>query len=459
MEFTSNLFVIFVVFFFGLYFLIDRYTEDICIRNGYIAWMSLFFYAVWYPPALILVLLHSLMARYGGLWIEWREHKKLPLAVVVSISLGILAFFKYCNFFLEAASLTQYRLDIILPLGISFYTFTVIGYYVDLYRGDVPAVDSVTDAALFISFWPHLASGPILRADNIFQNMKEREPLTLRNVTLALVLVGTGVVKKILIADNIGAYVNWNLSFGVKNMNILECWSVVTGFAAQIYADFSGYSDMAIGFALLMGFRLPANFNYPYRSTSLTEFWRRWHISLSFWFRDYLYFPLGGNRKGKFRMHLNILIVFVLSGLWHGAAYNFIIWGALHGAVLVIEKVFERVYFRIHGSIRWVITFIIVMVAWAFFRLDHTTAFTLVPKLFGLNGSLSFSFGPPCNIMPVFLLLLLPAADHLLRFYRVSDDGFPEPNNSFVTIAALAVLIPAAIFFWGKPLPFIYFKF
>ncbi|HQO03806.1 MAG TPA: hypothetical protein PLI62_16205, partial [Spirochaetota bacterium] len=203
MEFTSNLFVIFVVFFFGLYFLIDRYTEDICIRNGYIAWMSLFFYAVWYPPALILVLLHSLMARYGGLWIERREHKKLPLAVVVSISLGILAFFKYCNFFLEAASLTQYRLDIILPLGISFYTFTVIGYYVDLYRGEVPVVDSVTDAALFISFWPHLASGPILRADNIFQNMKQREPLTLRNVTLALVLVGTGVVKKILIADNI----------------------------------------------------------------------------------------------------------------------------------------------------------------------------------------------------------------------------------------------------------------
>lgn len=239
-----------------------------------------------------------------------------------------------------------------MPLGISFYSFSVIGYFVDVSKGHTKAFDSYFECLMFVAFWPHLASGPILRAKNIYQNIIDKEILNINSLTLSLVLIASELIKKLLIADNIGAYVNWNFSFGVEKMNILEAWASVVGFGAQIYADFSGYSDMAIGFALLMGFRLPANFNYPYLATSVTEFWHRWHISLSTWFRDYLYFPLGGSKNGKFHTYKNIFIVFVLSGIWHGAGLGFLIWGALHGVILIVEKIFFSLYIRIFKSVR-----------------------------------------------------------------------------------------------------------
>ena len=219
---------------------------------------------------------------------------------------------------------------------------------------------------LFVAFWPHLASGPILRAKNIYENIINKQILNLNNAVLAAVLICLGLIKKLLIADNIGAYVNWNFSYGVTNMNALEAWASVVGFGAQIYADFNGYSDMTIDFALLIGFKLLANFNYPYLATSITEFWHRWHISLLTWFRDYLYFPLGGSKNGKFNTYKNIFIVFVLSGIWHGVGLGFLIWGALHGIFSAYMKIFKL--------LRWIVTFVLVMVAWSYFRLEFADA-------------------------------------------------------------------------------------
>lgn len=299
-----------------------------------------------------------------------------------------MLFFKYFDYFLEILGYKEQILHLILPLGISFYAFSVIGYMVDLYKESTKPFDNFLECLLFVAFWPHLASGPILRAKNIYDNILNKEKFTFYTFTLSVVLISSGIIKKLLIADNIGAYVNWNFSYGVTNINILEAWTSILGFAAQIYADFSGYSDMAIGFALLMGFKLPANFNYPYLACSVTEFWHRWHISLSTWFRDYVYFSLGGSKNGKIRTYFNIFIVFVLSGIWHGAGLGFLIWGALHGILLVIEKIFFKTYVKIFKPIRWVVTFIVVIVAWAYFRLNYLDANIVVAKCLDLCQSL-----------------------------------------------------------------------
>jgi alginate O-acetyltransferase complex protein AlgI len=427
-------------------------------RSKFIAIASLIFYATWYPPAVLLLLFHALLGIYGGRYIV-KYRKKVVLASVIILALLPLLIFKYYHFFIDLVGLEGVHFDLILPIGLSFYTFSMIGYYVDLYEEKVQYDQNFLDLLLFIAFWPHLAAGPILRAKNIFTNIFKEEPLSKRTVTIALVLISIGLIKKLLVADNIGAYVNWNLSYGVLDMNILEAWATMLGFSAQIYADFSGYSDMAIGFALLMGFKLPANFNYPYRATTVTEFWHRWHISLSTWFRDYLYFPLGGNRKGVYRTYFNIMLVFVLSGIWHGAGIGFAIWGAIHGAILVMEKIVEKSYYKLAAWIRWLITMTVIILAWSFFRLDYADAVVMVEKMFGFHESLFLNDVSPYYVVVILLMLVFPLLDHLCRFYRVDKEGFPIVNRSFLSLMILSLLIFAALLFSGSPLPFIYFEF
>jgi len=370
-----------------------------------------------------------------------------------------LLFFKYFNFFIDITHLKEYRLDLILPLGLSFYTFSMIGYYIDIYHKKITANQSFLDLLLFIAFWPHLAAGPILRAKNIFSNVFKEEKLTITTITIAVALITIGLVKKLLIADNIGAYVNWNISYGVASMSILDAWATILGFSAQIYADFSGYSDMAIGFALLMGFKLPANFNYPYRATTITEFWHRWHISLSTWFRDYLYFPLGGSKKGHLRTYFNIMIVFILSGIWHGVGIGFAIWGGIHGIILVFEKILGQKYLKVFYPIRWLITFVLIVIAWSFFRLDYSDAILLVQKMFGFKESLFINNQSPYYVAVILMMLIYPLLDHIFRFYKVDNDGFPILNNSRLSLIVLSILIVLAFTFSGAPLPFIYFDF
>jgi len=464
MNFTNNIFVILLCLFFIIYFIFFEFRLDENReinrrnRNHFIAIASLLFYMTWYPPAILLLFYHALLGKYGSRILAQKQNKK-NLWIIIVFALIPLLFFKYYNFFIDLLSIEMGKLELILPLGLSFYTFSMIGYYVDIYHRRVESNQDFLDILLFITFWPHLAAGPILRAKNIFRNALKEEKLTEATVTLAVILICVGVVKKLLIADNIGAYVNWNISYGIEGMSIMDAWATMLGFSAEIYADFSGYSDMAIGFALLMGFKLPANFNYPYRATSLTDFWHRWHISLSTWFRDYLYFPLGGSKKGNMRTYFNIMIVFVLSGLWHGAGIGFAIWGAIHGFILVLEKASEKYYFKISAKLRWVITMILIVVAWSFFRLDYHDAMIIVEKMFGLHESLFVNHTSPYYQFVIFFMLLFPILDHLCRFYRVTDNGELIANSNRIVIIILSVLIVLTFTFSGNPLPFIYFDF
>ncbi|MFC1856118.1 MBOAT family O-acyltransferase [Thermodesulfobacteriota bacterium] len=457
MFFTENLSIIIIILFFAFYFLLCKLNQKNSILNTYITYASLFIYAAWYPPAIALIIFHSLLVRYGGAELH-RTKSKLLMGLLLSVSLLVLFSFKYYNFFVEdVLTLKDMGLDMILPVGISFYTFTALGYYVDIYRDKVEPMQSYTEAKLFIVFWPALASGPVLRAKNIIENFEKKEPLTSKNLALSLVLISSGLIKKLLIADNIGSYVDWNIGYGVDAMSAYEAWCTILGFGAQIYADFSGYTDMAIGFALLLGFKLPANFNYPYRSTSLTEFWHRWHISLSLWFKDYLYIPLGGNKKGKARALSNIMIVFVLSGLWHGAGFGFLIWGFIHGIVLVLEKLFAKIYFKINRHLRRLITLTVVMSAWSFFRLEYDQARILFIRLF--TGGVEFKMLSPYYAAPILLLLLFFVIEHLVKFYKVDEKGFPVLNQKWYVLLSLCPMLFLALMFSGKEQPFIYFQF
>ncbi len=462
MEFTSNLFFLFALIFFALFFVLHRLRASNTLINLFISAVSFLFYTFWYPPAALIVVFLILLTRYGApvLVAKPRLYQRVYLGILILLALTPLLFFKYYNFLtVDVFGINQELLKIILPVGISFYTFTVIGYLFDVARGDIQPMRSVSDVNLFITFWPHLASGPILRSKNIFENIRIKEKLSRLDWNLIAVMIMAGVVKKFLIADNIGSYVNWNMRFGVDGMTPFDSWMTLAGFAAQIYADFSGYSDMAIGFALMLGFRLPANFHYPYRSTTLTEFWRRWHISLSYWFRDYVYIPLGGSRSGEIRSYLNLLMVFFLSGIWHGPAFNFIIWGLIHGVVLVFEKIFHNIYSRVWAWLRWLITMMFVLASWSYFMTSTKNASLLIAKLVQFEKYMSWKNVAPYNSLPILALLLLLVVDHLVQFYRVDQRGFPQPNLRIYSLVILATLFLLSLFFKGAELPFIYFQF
>jgi alginate O-acetyltransferase complex protein AlgI len=233
----------------------------------------------------------------------------------------------------------------------------------------------------------------------------------------------------------------------------------VLGFGAQIYADFSGYSDMAIGLALLLGYRLPANFNRPYRARSLREFWRRWHISLSSWFQRYVYLPLGGSRHGTLRTALNLLTVFLLSGFWHGAAWNFVVWGAIHGVALIVERALGALELRLPAALAWVATMVVVAVAWGFFRLNLAQAATLTARLAGVGTYQAFDALSPYYVAPILLIGLLLVIEHTLPAYEVDEDGYPALPRARLPVVVVAALLPFALFLSGEKLPFIYFDF
>ena len=306
----------------------------------------------------------------------------------ILLSLSILGYFKYANFFLWNWNMMVQGnfqpLDIILPVGISFYTFQSISYVVDVYKERLEPTRRWIDYLFFLSFFPALVAGPIVRADYFLPQLDKNEVPTSENVWGGLWLVIVGVIKKAVIADYIAQYND--LIFNDPSLYTgVQTLMGVLGYTMQIYCDFSGYSDMAIGLALIMGFRLGLNFDSPYQSRNLTEFWRRWHISLSSWLRDYVYIPLGGNRKGTFRTYLNNFLTMLIGGLWHGAAWKFVFWGAMHGAGLAVHKACKPVLARIPDNwltifLFWAITFIYVSLLWVFFRAASFEASVLIIK-------------------------------------------------------------------------------
>ena len=322
-----------------VYFLVPKRA-----KNGVLLLSSLVFYG-WGEPRYLPVMLVSILQGYifGRLIERFRDTRRAKLFLVLSVllSLGTLAYFKYADFMIAnlnaLTGLSAPLLRLALPVGISFYTFQILSYTVDVYRGTVPAQRNFIDLAAYIAMFPQLIAGPIVRYSDIAVQLKTREHSVSEAASGARRFI-LGLAKKILLANLLGELVS---SFRASaDLSVLYYWLGAIAFTLQIYYDFSGYSDMAIGLGRIFGFRFPENFQYPYLSGSITEFWRRWHISLGSWFRDYLYIPLGGNRKGSARQLLNILLVWLATGLWHGAAWNFVLWGLLYAVLLTAEKLF-----------------------------------------------------------------------------------------------------------------------
>ena len=380
MVFSSIAFIFyFLPLFFFLYYLADKRFKNIIILAG-----SIFFYA-WGAPKFIFVILGTTVIDFYVVRLmdktEKNTTRKLLLLLSLSINLGLLFYFKYSNFFVENVNVVFSHLGIktlswtklVLPIGISFYTFETLTYVVDVYRRVHKPLKNFWDYQLYIILFPKLIAGPIIRfhefADQIYDHTSFE---TSENRLRGLYRFFIGLGKKVLIANVIGEAANTIFAMPHAELGTSTAWFGALSYTLQIYFDFSGYSDMAIGLGLMMGFRFPENFNNPYTAVSVTDFWRRWHITLGTWMRNYLYIPLGGNRvNSKWRLFFNLWLVFLLSGLWHGAAWGFIIWGAYHGFFLIMERLFLGKWLARVGKASFIYTFIVVLIGWVFFRIEH----------------------------------------------------------------------------------------
>ena len=377
MVFSSYLFI----FFFLPLALLGYYAAPKKLRHLVLTVFSYIFYG-WANPWFCLLMLFNTSVDYtnGRLMLAYPARKKMFVTLSIVCDLAILGFFKYFNFGLDNYNATMAALGIpeaqylgffrvVLPLGISFYTFQSMSYVIDVYRGDAKVVTNFIDYACYVSMFPQLVAGPIIRFQDVADQLRERT-LTWEKFARGTAFFMLGMAKKVLLANPCGKIAD--TTFNTGDLSCFDAWYGAVAYAFQIYFDFSGYSDMAIGLGLMLGFVFAKNFDSPYRSKSITEFWRRWHLSLSTWLRDYLYIPLGGNRKGSVRTYINLALVMLLGGLWHGASWNFLIWGGIHGGYLAFERAQgkESIYHKLPALLQVLITFFIVLIAWVFFRAD-----------------------------------------------------------------------------------------
>lgn len=357
---------------------------------------SLIFYA-WGEPIYIIIMLFSTFFDYfNGLAIEkHRDNKKVSKMILINsliINLGILVFFKYADFFISninnLLNLNIPLKNLPLPLGISFYTFQTLSYTIDVYLDKVPVQENIISFGTYVAMFPQLVAGPIVRYSEIQKELDNREEsLYLFGEGAELFIIGLS--KKVLLANNIGLLWDTVKSTPLGELSILSAWLGILAFTFQIYFDFSGYSDMALGLGKMFGFNFMKNFDYPYTSKSVTEFWRRWHISLGAWFREYVYIPLGGNREGQSKQFRNLIIVWFLTGLWHGANWNFIIWGLYYGLIIILEKLFLLDWFEDKPRfIKHIYTMLIVIVGWVFFEFeDISLGLSFIKTMFGFGNN------------------------------------------------------------------------
>lgn len=455
---------------------------------------SYVFYMGWNWRYLFLLLFSTGNAYFCALRMERarsRRGQRCWLATAISLDLGLLAFFKYANFAIESVNgilhwtgsyQTIARIDdFLLPVGISFYTFHTIGYCIDVYRGDARAEQSLTRFALFVAFFPQLVAGPILRSTHFLPQIRHQVTLRGDNLRSGFNLSLVGLVKKVLIADSIAPLVDFVFA-SPQGLPSAFIWLGTIAFGIQIYCDFSGYTDIAIGVGRMLGFDISKNFNYPYLARSITDFWRRWHISLSTWLRDYLYVPLGGNRHGTFNTYRNLMITMTLGGLWHGAAWNFVIWGAYQGALLIIERLFgwgpapqavdengdaagRRRSFgrRLSLAFRWLVAQYFVFLGWLIFRVGNFEDLAYCLRkfvIFDFDTRLA-ALGAG-NVNPFVALAMMAAFVVLHRTsYRVGGlagrmDRMSWPIRTLVYLLAFFAL---AMFWPAKAQSFIYFQF
>lgn len=494
MYFTSPLFWVFftiVILFYSLFY--KRPT----LRSAYLFLVSLFFY--WKSGGLFFVLLLvSIFSDYIIAWLIYHSKKRyssrLWLGLSLLINLGMLAYFKYTYFFVEIYdSVTGSSTEninilaawankafgsgfdssaIILPVGISFFTFQTISYSVDVYRGKLKPVSNIFDFAFYVSFFPQLVAGPIVRAAQFIPQIRAAYSLTRQQFSHALFLIVSGLSKKMIVADLLAVNFVDRVFSDPAAYTGFENLSALYGYSLQIYADFSGYTDIAIGVALLLGFRLPVNFNSPYKAVNLTDFWRRWHISLSSWLRDYLYIPLGGSRRGRFLEGFALLVTMLLGGLWHGANIRFLIWGGMHGVGLIFSKLWGGLLMKLRGGrppvkgrlrsfISIFITFHFVVFLWLFFRAESWEMAMLMIRQISSDFGAEFILQILLAYKYIYLLILGGFLMHWLparfkEWYRARFILAPL----WLKLFGLALFALLLYHLSGTDLqPFIYFRF
>jgi alginate O-acetyltransferase complex protein AlgI len=369
------------------------YLARASFRNFILLAASMFFYA-WGEPRYLLIMISIVTVNYcSAILIErYRKYAKLILTLSILIDIGNLIYFKYTNFILENLNtIFDSNLDmlrVIMPIGISFYTFQAMSYLVDVYRKDCNVQKNYYDLMLYITLFPQMIAGPIVKYHDVEQQIGNRET-TMKDFAAGLRRFITGLAKKVLIANTMGAVVERIFVMDTANFSTPIAWLGAISYSLQLYYDFSGYSDMAIGLGKMFGFTFLENFNYPYISKSITEFWRRWHISLSTWFKEYLYIPLGGNRLGNNRTYFNLFIVFLATGIWHGASWNFIFWGLWHGFFIILERIisWHKKELKTAGNIaKHLYTILVFIIGWVIFRSDTMTyAAKYILRMFGIG--------------------------------------------------------------------------
>lgn len=469
MIFSSGLFWVLFLIFLPIYGKLKDRRIQMMI---FVVLFSLYFYyksSGFYLFLLVGTSLFDWLLSHALVRCKQQLHKKLCVFLSVATSLSILGYFKYANFFMwnwnQMVSGNFQPLDIILPVGISFYTFQSISYIVDVYKGRVAPTKTWLDYIFFLSFFPALVAGPIVRADYFLPQVEANKRPTTKMVYAGLWMVILGVIKKALIADYISQY-NDLIFSSPTGYTGFESLMGVIGYTMQIYCDFSGYSDMAIGIALIMGFKLSKNFDFPYKAKNLTEFWRLWHISLSSWLRDYVYIPLGGNRKGTVRTYVNNFLTMLIGGLWHGAAWKFVFWGAMHGLGLAVHKYFKPRLDKIPNTwlvkfVGWAVTMTCVSLLWVFFRAESWGDSWLIIKNIFTNFHADYipTFFEVRHTWAVMMTVII--VSHMLprKWYDAMRKLFVASPWVLKFVIFIVVVQLVIEFMSEEVAPFIYFQF
>ena len=471
MVFSSNIFL----FFFLPIFLIAYFVTPQKFRNYTLLLFSLIFYAYGAPDFVFLLVGECIINYFivrGMAKTEKTSTKKWLCALSVIMALGLLLYFKYANFFMENLNAILGWMHhepigwmkVALPIGISFFTFQSITYTLDVYRGTTPPSEKLTDYVLYIMMFPQLIAGPIVNYNSVAAQLVERTS-TMEDRVVGFYRFIIGLGKKVLIANTLAAYADQVFAMNYADLATSTAWIGILSYTFQIYFDFSGYSDMAIGLGKMMGFKFPENFNDPYTSRSVTEFWKRWHMTLGNFIMNYLYIPLGGNRKGKGRMYLNLWLCFLLSGLWHGASWTFVLWGAFHGLFICADKLFLKDLLKKAG--KWpavILTFFVVNMGWVLFRVDTAAdAGGFYQALFAFKGGMTqpadrlfwFTFG----LAVVFSFLTLFKGGQRLQDTIFADHYSKGLSWTMFAICLVLLILSAGSLCVSDFNPFIYFRF
>ena len=457
---------IFLFAFLPITYLVFWMLRSASSRYAWLALTGYIFYGYWDARFTLLMAFSTLVSYFAGLgFLRWNDprHRRLCLIVPIAVDLALLGFFKYTNFALESVRATANamgwsfavpHLNILLPVGISFYTFHTITYIVDSYRGTIKPTRNLFEFSAYVSLFSQLVAGPIVRFRQIEEDLNhisesDRTRWLRRGVTFFIV----GLAEKVVVADTLAGYVDPALA-DYARLSSAGAWIACLGYTFQLYFDFAGYSDMAVGLGFLFGLRIPQNFNSPYKALDPSDFWRRWHISLSTCLRDYLYIPLGGNRFGELVTYRNLLITMLIGGLWHGANWTFVIWGAYHGLLLALHRQFSKQWDSLPAIFRQAATFLLVVVGWVFFRAtDFTMAWSLLGKMFSPVSGIVVG-------LPVFLTAGILAALWAMfgpNAFDVDRDWEFKPPHAFATAAAFGACL--ALMAGSGSSPFLYFQF